>query len=92
MINLNDFFVDFESNIIINFTKEKLSNGIIDLINLKKEILSNNIVLIDEVEYPVNYIEILDKGEVYFFLISVQMLNNKIKMEDNNYVNRIKFK
>lgn len=91
MINIMNFFVDFESNILIYFNKNKLTSGIKELVEFKKQILESGKILIDNKEYKVNYIEILDKGDIFLFVLSIEMLKNDIRMVDKNYVDRIKF-
>ena len=86
-----NFFVDFESNILIYFNKNKLTSGIKELVEFKKQILESGKILIDNKEYKVNYIEILDKGDIFLFVLSIEMLKNDIRMVDKNYVDRIKF-
>lgn len=90
-MNLNDYFVDYESNIIVNIPKDKMdNNSIIDLFKKKKDIEDLGVVKIDNEEYPVNYVEVVDKGPLYYFIVSIKTLKDR-RMVDNNYANRIKF-
>lgn len=90
-MNLNNYFVDYESNIIVNIPKDKMEdNTVLDLLKKKTEIEESGFIKIDNVEYPVNYVEVLDKGPLYYFIISIKTLKDR-RMVDNNYASRIKF-
>ena len=90
-MNLNNYFIDYESNIIVNIPKDKMEdNSVLDLLKKKAEIEESGFVKIDNVEYPVNYVEVVDKGPLYYFIISIKTLKDR-RMVDNNYASRIKF-
>lgn len=90
-MNLNNYFIDYESNIIVNIPKDKMENdSVLDLLKKKAEIEESGFIKIDNVEYPVNYVEVADKGPLYYFIISIKTLKDR-RMVDNNYASRIKF-